>query len=100
MKTQKFGEVVFFTQDKYPKGIVLRETSAGVVLEEHFDTESKNVDVLHVFEGTFLHAGLSVCLAEVRRYVENLDTPIHVELWSEAGTEQMKREINALMESI
>ena len=100
MKTQQFGEVVFFTQDKYPKGIVLRESSAGVVLEEHFDDESKNVDVLHIFQGMFLHAGLKECLTEARTYEGNLETPIHVELWSENGTEQLKREVNALMQSI
>lgn len=100
MKTQKFGEVVFFTQDKYPKGIVLRECSVGVVLEEHFDTKSKNVDVLHMFEGMFLHAGLRECLTQARRYEENFEIPIHVEIWSEAGTEQMNREVKALMQSI
>lgn len=100
MKTKEFGEIVFFTQDKYPKGIVLRESSVGVVLEEHFDTKSKNVDVLHVFEGRFLHAGLRECLTVARRYEENFETPIHVELWSEDGTEQMEREVKELMNSI
>jgi len=100
MKTEKFGEVIFFTQDKYPKGIILRESCVGVILEEHFDTKSKNVDVLHVFQGMFLHAGLKECLAEARTYEENLETPIHVELWSEAGTQQMNREVKALMQSI
>ncbi len=100
MKTQKFGEVVFFTQDKYPKGILLRESSVGAVLEEHFDDESKNVDVLHIFQGMFLHAGLEECLAEARRYEESFETPIHVELWSEAGTQQMSREVKNLMQSI
>lgn len=100
MKTQQFGEVVFFTQDKYPKGIILRESHVGVMLEEHFDTKSKNVDVLHVFQGMFLHAGLKECLAEARRYEENFETPIHVEIWSEAETEQMNREVKALIQSI
>lgn len=82
MTVKRFGKLVFTSRNNFTEGFLLRETSAGVVLEKYFDSAHKNVDVVAEFEGARMSddANLSQCIVEAREYVGSYDIPIHVDL--------------------
>jgi len=80
MYTKEFGEVEVVSGE-YRKGFIIRQTGGGIVLEEHFDTENSNVDVIHRFDDgmTLLKkSDFCECLAKAREYVPDLNVPLHV----------------------
>ena len=80
-----FGKVEFRSRHDVKEGILLRETSTGVVLEK---ITSNGTDVIAEFEGAQIQVAtfLEICLTESRKYLGDKNTPIHVDLnpWNAA----------------
>ena len=82
----EFGRVVFCSRHEVKEGVLLRETSTGVVLENI--TSNNGTDVVAEFDGARIQvaAFLEMCLTESCKYLEDKNTPIHVDLntWNAA----------------
>lgn len=81
MVKSEFGKIVFIAQKDVKEGYLLRETSAGVVLEYYIPGEER-VDVVAFFEGAYINNdhNFRLCLTEARTYVEDLKETIQVDL--------------------
>lgn len=81
----EFGNVKFQSRHEVKEGFLLRETSAGVVLEQ---LNKSGTDVVAEYEGERIGvvSTLEMCLRDARKYVGNKNTPIHVDLnpWNAA----------------
>ena len=82
----RFGNVKFQSRHEVKEGLLLRETSTGVVLE-HI-TRDNGTDVVAEFEGARINdsSNFETYLMESRKYVGDKNTPIHVDLnpWNAA----------------
>lgn len=82
----EFGKVVFCSRQEVKEGVLLRETSTGVVLENI--TSNNGTDVVAEFDGARIQLAtfLEMCLTESRKYLGDKNTPIHVDLnpWNAA----------------
>lgn len=80
MYTKEFGEVEV-VWGEYPKGVLIRQTEEVILLEEHFDDQNENVDVLHRFPEDmrlFDKGDVRECLAKAREYEPDFNVPIHI----------------------
>ena len=78
---KEFGKVEFIARENITEGYLLRQTKCGVILEFYIP-EQQGVDVVASFDNT--HIGndrdFRMCLSEARKFMENMDEPIHVDL--------------------
>lgn len=82
MLTKEFGEVRILRDNCSVEGFVLREKDGRVVLEEYFDTEGNQVDVIQEFKfGMTLKKkeDFSECLKEARIYEPDFNVPIYIQ---------------------
>lgn len=81
----EFGKVEFKSRHEVKEGFLLRETRAGVVLEQ---LTKSGTDVVAEYEDARIDVVgiLEMCLRDAREYVGNKNTPIHVDLnpWNAA----------------
>lgn len=81
MYVKEFGEVKV-VWGKFPKGFLIRQTEEeAILLEEHFDEENENVDVVHRFPADMhLHNqnDFRACLIKAREYERDYNVPIYI----------------------
>lgn len=78
---REFGKVVFIAREHIIEGYLLRQSSTGVILEFYIP-EKQGVDVVANFDNTNISndTDFSMCLAEARKFMGNMDEPIQVDL--------------------
>lgn len=95
MITKEFGEVRILQENCSVEGFVLREKEGRVVLEEYFDSEGNQVDVVQEFEfGMTLKRkeDFCECLKEARIYEPDFNVPIYIQALQESGNEEKEKE--------
>ena len=80
MFTKEFGEIEL-VEDEFREGLILLEKNGVLLLEEHFDDEDENVDILHQFgEDVTLYdkSDFRACLEMARKYEPDFLVPIFI----------------------